>query len=169
MKRFSSAIGEFLSKRDEKGTQYHLSRLWRNWAEAVGPQIADVARPMGHRGTTLLIGVEDQMLMQEMVYYSPALMEQANAYLGMNFFDKVHVDLIGNHVSLDSLPGQAPGAWSPEPERPTRLGGLLERLDPDSPIGRCYRAYVGFFARKEEGPGPKPPNNDIPQGGHTHE
>lgn len=168
MKPFSTLYSDFLSRQDKDGTQYHLTRLWKHWEEAVGAGIAEVARPMGHRGTTLLIGVEDQMLMQEMVHYAPALLEQANAFLGMNFFDKVHVDLIGSHVSLDALPGGPPEERFPEPRRPQRLGGLLERLDPHSPMGRCYRAYVNFFARRERG-GQEPHDNDISQGGHTHE
>ena len=149
MKRFSNALTSFLNERDGEGTQYHLSRLWKSWEDVVGAGIAEVARPLGHRGTTLVIGVEDHMLMQEVVHYSPAILEQANAFLGMNFFDKVHVDLIGDHVSLDALPGQSPAGRPLETRRPSRLGGLLESLDPHSPVGRCYRAYVEFFARRE--------------------
>ncbi|MBU1003213.1 MAG: DUF721 domain-containing protein [Proteobacteria bacterium] len=159
----SSALIKFLQDKDGQGTHYHLTRLWKHWEEVVGEHIAEVARPLGHRKTTLLVGVEDHMLMQELVYYSPAILEQVNAFLGMNFFDKVHVDLIGDHASLDALPESTRKAHPLEPKKPDHLGGLLDKLDPDSPMARCYRAYVDYFARREqarERPGTPPTNID---------
>ncbi|BBD09609.1 DUF721 domain-containing protein [Desulfovibrio ferrophilus] len=150
MKRFSSALTKLLQDKDGEGTHYHLTRLWKHWEEVVGDHIAEVARPLGHRKTTLLIGVEDHMLMQELVHYSPAILEQVNTFLGMNFFDKVHVDLIGDHVSLDALPENTRQAHPLEPQKPEQLGGLVGKLDPDSPMAKCYRAYVEYFARREQ-------------------
>lgn len=160
--RFSSALTRFLQDRDGDGTHYHLTRLWKHWPEVVGDHIAEVASPMGHRKTTLIVGVEDHMVMQELVHYSPAILEQVNEFLGMNFFDKVHVDLIGDHVSLDALPQSKREAHPLEPERPAELGGLLGKLDPDSPLAKCYRAYVEYFARREErrGSGTPPSKTD---------
>lgn len=160
MKRLSSLFNNFLSQRDPDGTRYHLSRLWRDWPQVVGEHIAQVARPIGHRGTTLIIGVEDHMIAQELTMYAPALLEQANDFLGMNFFDKVRVDLLGDHVSLDTLAEAAPPKAPLKPRKPHRLGGLMEMIDPDSPIARCYAAYLRSFERDAmAGDGAAPPNN----------
>lgn len=147
MKRLSSLFNKFLSARDPDGTHYHLSRLWEHWTEAVGESIAEVARPLGHRGTTLVIGVEDHMLAQDLTMYSPAILEQANQFLGMNFFDKVRVDLLGDHVSLDTLESSTALVNPLKPRKPHRLGDLAGKLDPDSPIARCYEAYIRSFER----------------------
>lgn len=124
-----------------------LARLWKSWPAVVGPDIAALARPLGHRGGKLLVGVEDSMVMSEMVHYSPVLLAQANEFLGRNFFDKVEMHLLGGQVPLDGEAGPAP-VRRPEPVRPGSLGGLLVDLPPDSPVGRAYRAYVEFFARR---------------------
>jgi hypothetical protein len=145
MKDIAEALSRFLTRR-EAGTPFLLTRLWRDWPDVVGPQIAELARPLGHRRTTLIIGVEDSMVMQEMNLYAPALIEQANDYLGMKFFDKVQLELIGEQVPLDMEPEEPPGAPGLAPPRPRRLGGLLESLEPDSPVAKCYRAYVEYFA-----------------------
>lgn len=157
MKRLSTLINRFVSRRDPDGAHYHLSRLWRHWPEVVGEHIAELAAPIGHRGTTLVLGAEDQMLLQDLGMYSPAILEQVNAFLGMNFFDKVRVDLIGDHVSLDALPGNEPPAPPFATRKPDRLGGLTGRLDPDSPVARAYQAYVRSFGHGtggEEGASP---------------
>lgn len=145
MKRLSSLFNGFLSQRDPDGTRFHLSRLWKHWAQVVGDHIAGLARPLGHKGTTLIIGTEDHMIAQELTMYSPAILAQANEFLGMNFFDKVRVDLLGDHVSLDTLPEIAPAAQPLKPRRPDKLGDLAGKLDPDSPIARCYEAYIRSF------------------------
>lgn len=157
MKRLATLFNRFLSRRDPDGTRYHLSRLWRHWPQVVGPHIAEVARPVGHRGTTLIIGAQDHMIAQELAMYAPALLEQANAFLGMNFFDKVRVDLLGDHVSLDAVAQPAPSP-PPRPARPARLGDLEGRIDPASPIARCYAAYLRSFGQDATpGDDPAPP------------
>lgn len=151
MKDISEALSEFLSKRDA-GEHFHLTRLWRDWPDVVGPHIAELARPLGRRKTTLIVGVEDSMVMQEMNLYAPALIEQANQYLGMKFFDKVQLELIGKQVPLDREPEETPGASVLEPKRPVNLGALEQGMAPDSPVAKCYRAYVEYFkgAGKED-------------------
>ena len=127
---------------DQAARQAELHRLWRAWADVVGPDTAAVARPLGARRHELLIGVEDSMLMQDMTYYGPALVEQANAFLGGKVFDKVRVELIGGRVPLDADLGPVAAGGRYEPELPKDVGELEDKLPEGSAIGRCYREYV---------------------------
>jgi len=146
MRRAAEALAPVLARLGGEDALL-LAPLWRAWSEVVGPDIAALARPLGHRQAKLLLGVEDSMVMQEMVHYSPVVLAQANEFLGRNFFDKVELHLLGGQVPLDGK-GESSPVHRPEPVRPGSLGGLLADLPPDSPVGRAYRAYVEFFARR---------------------
>jgi len=149
MKRVSEVLSPFLGERDGR-TRFQLSRLWRDWSRVVGPEIAALARPLGHKKTALRIGVPDSMVMQEMAHYSPVVLEQVNAYLGMNFFDKIQLELLEGRVSLDAIHSTAPNRPKAGPghglKRPDRLGGLMEKLPQGSAVARCYEAYVRLFS-----------------------
>ena len=47
-------------------TRARLQQLWLNWGMVMGPDLAPLARPMGHHRDVLLIGAEDAMLAQEL-------------------------------------------------------------------------------------------------------
>jgi len=145
MKKISEVLGVFLSERDAR-TRFQLSRLWRDWNRVVGSEIARLAEPLGHKKTTLRIGVPDSMVMQEMTHYGPVVLEQVNAYLGMNFFDKIQLELLGDQVSLNAVLKAAPGRPKAGPVRPKNLGGLMEKLPRDSAVAKCYEAYVRLFS-----------------------
>ncbi|MDY7002097.1 MAG: DUF721 domain-containing protein [Thermodesulfobacteriota bacterium] len=145
MKKISEVLGVFLTQRDAQ-TRFQLSRLWRDWNHVVGPEIASLAEPLGHKKTTLRIGVPDSMVMQEMTHYSPVVLEQVNAYLGMNFFDKIQLELLGNQVSLNATLKAAPSKLGNAPVRPKNLGGLVEKMPRDSAMAKCYGAYVRLFS-----------------------
>lgn len=146
MRRADAALAPVLSRLGGEEPLL-LARLWKAWPQVVGEHIAELARPLGHRKTKLLLGAEDAMVMQELVHYAPVVLAQANEFLGRNFFDKVEMHLLGGQVPLDGE-GDSPPVRRPEPLRPGSLGGLLADLPPDSPVGRAYRAYVEFFARR---------------------
>lgn len=146
MKRAGEALARVMERLGADAS-FALVRLWREWPAVVGAEIAGLARPLGRRKTRLLLGVEDAVVMQELVHYSPVILAQANEFLGMNFFDKVELDLLGGQVPLDARTPRDP-ARRPEPRRPGSLGGLLADLPPDCPVGRAYRAYLEYFARR---------------------
>ncbi len=147
MKRLSSLLGRFLSRRDPDGSRRELSRLWRRWAEVVGP-VDDRARPLGHRGTTLVIGAEDHMVAQELVMQAPMILAMANDFLGRNFFDKVHVDLLGDHVSLDAPRPLVAGSVTFTPRGPH--GGDDPAQEPGPPPkARLHGARVRSSAGDE--------------------
>lgn len=141
--RVGEALGPLLQRLDDKGA-LKLIRLWTNWDRVMGGQIAGMARPLGRRGSTLLLSA-DPAVAQELTYFAPELLRKANDFLGEEYFDKVRFELLNGRVPLDGYRfDSAPRSVSP-PRTPEHLGKILEKLDKDSPVGRCYRAYIGLF------------------------
>lgn len=130
----------------EKG--FELSRLWRNWEDVLGPQLSRMARPLKHYSTTLVLGGDDPIAMQELSYFSDEILKKINSYLGKDFFDKVHFDLIGNRVPLDELPDSKPAPVRHEIKSPENLGGLIGILDENTVVGKSYIAYVKAMKNK---------------------
>jgi len=113
--------------------------------------MAELVRPLGHRRRELLLGADDAVAMQEMVFAAPELLSRINAALGHDAFDRVRFDLLGNQISLDVARAEPPRFSTPPVTRPAHLGGLAGELDLASPVGRCYAKYVAYFEA-----GPKP-------------
>lgn len=137
------AMPRFLDKLDTTGG-YALVKLWRAWDDLMG-EMASMARPLGHRGTKIILAAEDPMVMQEAQFLAPLLLETINTYLGEEVFDKVVFELLNGRTPLDG----AIRPEAPEPPRklkkPKNLGKLDKELDPESPVGKCYRAYRRMF------------------------
>jgi len=117
----------------------------RRWSEIVGPETAELVRPLGHRRRDLFLGADDPVAMQEMVFAAPEILLLVNAALGQEAFDRVRFDLLGDRVPLDVLRATPPRFSTPAETRPEQLGGLVGKLDPNSPVGRCYAKYVAYF------------------------
>ena len=128
-----------------------LAGLWRFWPQMVGPELAELAKPVGHSRTTLLLGVEDPMAMQEVSYDAPAILRAVNASLGEAYFDRIRFDLIGDHIALDAVAGSFPQAGKAESTRtvpgPRGLGGLPVGFSGIPSLERCYRAYVRLYGK----------------------
>jgi hypothetical protein len=127
-----------------RGGGRDLVRLWRAWDELLG-DVAQMARPLGHRGGRLVLAADDPIVMQEAQFLGPMILERVNGFLGKEVFDKVVFELLNGRVPLD-------GEIRPEAPKPPRklkkpekLGSLNDKFDPDSPVGRCYRAYQRMF------------------------
>ncbi|WP_272699416.1 DUF721 domain-containing protein [Desulfovibrio sp. Fe33] len=142
-KSVSDALPRFLNGLDRSGGR-DLVRLWRSWDELLG-DVAQMARPLGHRGGRLVLAADDPIVMQEAHYLGPMILERVNGFLGKEVFDKVVFELLNGRVPLD---GEV-RPEAPEPPRklkkPETLGSLNDKLDPDSPVGKCYRAYQRLF------------------------
>lgn len=124
-----------------------LVGLWRCWPEVLGPAIAELARPLGARGRTLVLGADDPLVMQELSYMGPEILARANGWLGEDHFDKVAFELLSGRFPLDAVKVPAPARQSaPAPRGPERLGGLAHLLASDDAVGRSYRAYVRRFS-----------------------
>lgn len=120
-------------------------RLWRAWDEIMG-EMAAMARPLGHRGRKLILAAEDPMVMQEAQFLGPMILHRINEFLGQEVFDKVVFELLNGRIPLDEQKSPKPVTGSPKPQKPKDLGKISDKLDPDSPVGKCYRAYQRVFS-----------------------
>jgi len=141
--RVGEALPTLLRGLDRAGGR-DLVRLWRSWDELLG-DVARMARPLGHRGGRLVLAADDPIVMQEAQFLGPMILERVNGFLGKEVFDKVVFELLNGRVPLDG--DIRPEAPKPprKLKKPEKLGSLNEKLDPDSPVGRCYRAYQRMF------------------------
>jgi hypothetical protein len=128
----------------EAALELAMARMWRHWPEILGPDIAAMVRPLGHRQETLLLGATNSMVMQEFSFFAQTILDKANTFLGTTYFQKVQIELMAGRPALDEslLP---PIPARPEAPAPDPIGNLLPCMDPSSPVTRCYRAYVRHF------------------------
>ncbi len=139
----SEALGTVLGT-PEAALELAIARLWRHWPEILGPEIAAMIRPLGHRQDSMLLGATNSMVMQEFSYFAQTILDKANAFLGTAYFQKVQIELMAGRPALDeSLLAQFPPRL--RPLGPDVLGNLLPCMDPSSPVTSCYRAYVRHF------------------------
>lgn len=150
LRRLAESIERFVTEKEASHRRAFVETC-RRWERIVGPETAELVRPLGHRRRELLLGTTDPVAMQEMLFAVPEILSLVNAALGQEVFDKVRFDLLGAQVSLDALRGEPPRFSTPLPTRPAGLGGLLGTFDPQTPVGRCYAKYVAYFEA-----GPKP-------------
>lgn len=125
--------------------QAKLSRLWRSWDAVLGPDLAPLARPLGHHDDKLLIGAEDAVLLQELYYMGPEIVRRANDFLQEDFFTAVKVSLMLDHQDLDApSPVLERSAGRPQEELPAPSGASLGLMDPESAVARCYARFLGM-------------------------
>ena len=124
--------------------QAKLSRLWRSWDAVLGPDLAPLARPLGHHDDKLLIGAEDAVLLQELYYMGPEIVRRVNEFLQEDFFTAVKVSLMLDHQDLDApSPVLERSAGRPKEEVPAPSGASLGLMDPESAVARCYARFLG--------------------------
>ena len=125
--------------------QAKLSRLWRSWDAVLGPDLAPLARPLGHHDDKLLIGAEDAVLLQELYYMGPEIVRRVNEFLQEDFFTAVKVSLMLDHQDLDApSPVLEHSAGRPKEEVPAPSGASLGLMDPESAVARCYARFLGM-------------------------
>lgn len=149
MDRIGRTLPRFLRTGLGADLPFRLVLLWRHWDEIVGEEVASLGRPLGRRKTTLRIGVEDVMAMQELTFYAPAILEAVHGYLEEPVFETVQGELLGDRHGLDAERLDIPDEG--KPIRPTKLGGLMDRFEANPTIAESYRKYVEFFKEQESG------------------
>ncbi len=132
----------------ETRRRFALARLWRDWRTIVDPFIAEMVRPLSTRKQTLVLGAQDSLVMQEIHFLAPEILNVVNRHLGEEIFDKVVFELISGKIPLDRGSEPKGTMAAPKVKAPEKLGTLQHLLESDSAIGRSYRAYVRRFAGK---------------------
>lgn len=145
----ADGLEALLRDRMEAAAPFRLVELYRQWPDVVGGELAESAKPLGHRKQTLVLGSEDSYLLQELPFHAPYILECVNRFLGERFFEKVKGELIGEKKTLDNPPVAHVHAHVPPPA-PRQLGSLVRTFSPDSPVARCYERYVELMAGRQE-------------------
>jgi len=151
MKDAETALAKYMSG-ERFRREMDIARLWKHWPELVGEEFADMVKPLGRQGHTLILGVEDNLLMQEMVYHTEALLEAVSHFLGWKPFDNIKYKLLQNRSALDEVDLEREKTGSSLGQLPdsSQVGALLDVLPEDTPFGRCYRAYIALHRQKRE-------------------
>ena len=134
----------------------HLFRLWQNWGMVMGPELADLAIPLGTRHKMLLVGGEDNMALQELSYYAEEILERVNAFMDAPSFapcfERVELHLLSQRQRLDAPPAIQPATRRRLlPFRPAALSGTALAAEADSPVKRAYEAFVRMHERLRGG------------------
>ena len=84
--------GAFALLRAMGGTpeRIRLAGLRAEWGKVIGDGFGSLSL-LGHHGSTLLLGVEDAMEMQELSFMSPQILERVNAYMEAEYFSRLRI------------------------------------------------------------------------------
>jgi predicted nucleic acid-binding Zn ribbon protein len=69
-------------------------RIWKIWAEAVGPMVAKNARPMWIKNARLRVGVSDSIWLQELEFAKETIKENLNRKMGRTAVEKIEFRLV---------------------------------------------------------------------------
>ena len=122
-----------------------LAHLWECWPYVMGPELSAMASPLGAHKSTLLVGCEDNMLMQEVVLCQHDILERANAFMEKPYFHNVQPSLFMGQTNLAAPRPKVQPACPKVQQNPgnTVRGTYLDRISLNTPWGRCYAAYAG--------------------------
>lgn len=139
-----------------KGVANNLVELWRHWKIVMGPQLSDLAYPLGARRESLLIGAEDNLVLHELSFFNPEILERANAFLETSYFVRVELSLLQGRSTLDTIVPLIDEVdkklYIPLHNPVSRPApGALGKLDIDknTPLGKVYWKYVDRFGLQE--------------------
>lgn len=126
-----------------QSAQGRLVRLWQNWDMVMGPELAAIAWPLGHRGNILLVGGEDAMIMQELSLQTGEILERVNAFMDEALFTEVRVSLALGKNPLNSSLAVPPPRQRPVLEPgPAPSGMYLGLMNPESAVAKCYARFA---------------------------
>lgn len=136
-------LNTFLSDTTDGMEERLLIELWKNWNMVMGPELSTIALPLGRHDQTLIIGGEDTMALQELTFMKTEILERVNAFMDMAFFEKIDLQLPMGRSLLyqNQIPTASNKKMLQVPKQLSISKDLLE-ADTNSPISRCYKAYL---------------------------
>ena len=157
----SSELVEQFLKSQPKNASLNLVELWRHWGMVLGPNLEGLAFPLGHKDNVLLIGAEDNLVLQELSFMSTEILERVNAFLEQPFFVQIQLSLLQGRATLDNVVANQSAEAAQQAMSaaylPTRIPvsapakgvlGELE-LDASTALGRCYQKYIERFGKQQ--------------------
>jgi len=141
MEKISIVLDRFLRSR-EKQSELELVRLWQNWDSVLGPELSKLARPLGRRRSSLVIGTDDSIVMQELSFCSDQILHNVEQFLGWQPFDKVTLELLKGRTPLDQVAVAKTGPEQKVGQDLPDVGGQEDWFAGQSALQSCYRAYV---------------------------
>jgi hypothetical protein len=129
--------------------QLQIARLWVNWSRIFGENVSGMARPLGTRKRTLVIGAQDAVALQELSFYSEEILDRIRDFLGWQPFDKVSFELLQSKIPLDEVRVQHSYRRPSLPDR-SDLKQAEDEPDRGSVVDSCYRAYVEMVKEKKK-------------------
>ena len=141
MQSISTALDNFLQRKG-LNKELQIAKLWANWSDIIGEELAKMAKPLGKRKETLVIGAVDNVVMQELVYHSEQILEQIEEFLGWKPFDKVVFELLDTKSSLDEIKVRH-SYESPRTCHTTeQMGAYSEGKPEEKNTASSYKAFV---------------------------
>lgn len=85
--------GLFENGKSVLSEQFIRWKLWKKWAEFVGPTISNISEPVGYKRGILYVWVKNSSWMQQMIFMIEPLKENLNGKLGINYVRGIHLTL----------------------------------------------------------------------------
>ncbi len=102
MRSVKDILELFLEKSPYK-EKLKFSKLWVEWDKVVGEHLCSIVYPLGKKGRTLIIGVENNIVMQEVFFRKKEILKKIDEFLGFQPFDDVVIELIMGRTPLNKL------------------------------------------------------------------
>ena len=82
-----------LGKNPQVAQKVHQYKLWSQWNQLVGAQIAAQAQPQRMQGTTLVLGVTNHAWIQELSMMRPQLLAKVQQVLSPKLVTEIRLEL----------------------------------------------------------------------------
>ncbi len=147
MKPINRILSSYLDRFDPEGKNYLFVQICQHWSQVVGSELAALARPLGRKKNTLILGAEDSLVIQEITLQQSEILNRISLFCGVDLFDRLRVELLKGRTPLDSTLVNRPEPGY-VPPRPENLGDLMPFLPKNTTLTRCYARYVNFFKKQ---------------------
>lgn len=148
----SSMLQAFVLSRAKDPEQANLHELWQNWEMVLGDELALLAKPLGTRARTLIIGTSNNLELQEVRMQYDEILARTNAFMKFfshdAYFNKIEFSLFRGKTELDkkiSLPKHITGILPPRPKTDT-----YKAIDfgNNHALALCYEAYCARLEKE---------------------